>query len=115
MLEEMKKFARIVYMEKCRLPFPKNSWRAKGSLELVHANICCPTRIFSLNNKRYFIFFIDDYTRMMWIYFLNEKSEAFSTFLQFKALAERQSGCKMKILRTGRGGEFIYTSFMNYC
>ncbi|KAL9416615.1 hypothetical protein AB3S75_039747 [Citrus x aurantiifolia] len=51
---------------------------------------------------------------MMWIYFLNEKLEAFSTFLRFKALAERQSGCKMKTLRTDRGGEFIYTPFMNY-
>ena len=75
-----------------RLPFPKTSWRAKAPLELVHADICCPTRTPSLNNKRYFILFVDDYTRMMWLYFLNAKSEAFSIFLQFKALVERQSG-----------------------
>ncbi|KAH9681306.1 hypothetical protein KPL71_026926 [Citrus sinensis] len=92
-----------IYGKMHRLPFPKNSWRAKAPLELVHADICGPTRTFSLNNRRYFILFVDDYTRMMWIYFLNEKSEAFSTFLQFKALAERQSGCKMKTLRTDRG------------
>ena len=98
-----------------RLPFPKNSWRAKAPLELVHADICGPTRTLSLNNRRYFILFVDDYTRMMWIYFLNEKSEAFSTFLQFKALIERQSRCKMETLRTDRGGEFIYTPFINYC
>ncbi|KAH9726202.1 hypothetical protein KPL70_008169 [Citrus sinensis] len=104
-----------IYGKMHRLPFPKNSRRAKAPLELVHADICGPTRTLSLNNKRYFIFFVDDYTRMMWIYFLSEKSEAFSTFLQFKALAERQSGCKMKTLRTDRGGEFIYTPFMNYC
>ncbi|KAH9723491.1 hypothetical protein KPL70_007130 [Citrus sinensis] len=104
-----------IYGKMHRLPFPKNSWRAKAPLELVHADICGPTRTLSLNNRRYFILFVDDYTRMMWIYFLNEKSEAFSTFLQFKALAERQSGCKMKTLRTDRSGEFIYTPFMNYC
>ncbi|KAL9413504.1 hypothetical protein AB3S75_042066 [Citrus x aurantiifolia] len=104
-----------IYGKMHRLPFPKNSWRAKVPLELVHADICGPTRTLSLNNRRYFILFVDDYTRMMWIYFLNEKSEAFSNFLRFKALAERQSGCKMKTLRTDRGGEFIYTPFMNYC
>ncbi|KAH9707133.1 hypothetical protein KPL70_012460 [Citrus sinensis] len=104
-----------IYGKMHRLPFPKNSWRAKAPLELVHADICGPTRTLSLNNRRYFILFVDDYTRMMWIYLLNEKAEAFSIFLQFKALAERQSGWKMKTLRIDRGGEFIYTPLMNYC
>lgn len=52
---------------------------------------------------------------MMWLYFLSEKSEAFPTFLQFKALVEKQSGCQIQTLRPNHGGEFIYTAFMNYC
>ena len=59
--------------------------------------------------------FADDYTRMMWIYFLDQKSEAFSFFLHFKALVVRQSGHQMKTLRIDRGGEFIYKPFMQYC
>ncbi len=51
----------------------------------------------------------------MWIYFLDQKSEAFTFFLQFKALVERQSGYQMKTLRTDRGGEFIYKPFLQYC
>ena len=35
--------------------------------------------------------------------------------MHFKALVENQSGCKLKTLRTDRGGEFIYKSFLNYC
>ena len=54
-----------IYGEMHRLPFFKTSWRAKLPLELVHADICDPTRTLSLNNRRYFILFIDDYTRMM--------------------------------------------------
>ena len=106
---------RCVYGKMHRLPFPKTSWRAKAPLELVHADIFGPTRTLSLGNKRYFILFVDDFTRMMWLYFLNEKSEAFSMFLEFKALVERQSGHQLKTLQTDLGGEFIYTSFMNYC
>ena len=52
---------------------------------------------------------------MVWLYFIKQKSDAFSKFLEFKALVERQSGLKMKTLRTDRGGEFIYQPFMNYC
>jgi transposase InsO family protein len=80
----------------------------------VHADICWPTRTPSLSNKRYFLLFVGDYTRMMWIYFLDQKSEAFTFFLQFKALVERQSGYQMKTLRTDRSGEFIYKPFLQY-
>ena len=97
------------------LPFPKSSWSAKAPLELVHADIFGPIRTPSLGNKRYFILFVDDYTRMVWLYFIQQKSYAFSKFQEFKALVERQSGLKMKTLRTDRGGEFIYQPFMNYC
>ena len=47
--------------------------------------------------------------------FYSTKSYAFSKFLEFKALVERQSELKMKTLRTNREGEFIYQPFMNYC
>nr|CAD1820646.1 unnamed protein product [Ananas comosus var. bracteatus] len=104
-----------VYGKLHRLPFPKTSWRAKAPLELIHADICGPTRTPSFNQKRYFLLFVDDYTRMMWIYFLEQKSEAFSIFIQFKAYVEKQSGHQIKILRTDRGGEFTSHSFNNYC
>ena len=52
---------------------------------------------------------------MMWVYFLTQKSEAFSKFLEFKAYVEKESGKEIKCLRTDRGGEFIYKRFWNYC
>lgn len=73
-----------IYGKMLKLLFPKTSWRAKTSLKLVHLDICGPMQTPTPRNKRYFILFVDDYTRMMSIYFLNQNSEAFSTFLQFK-------------------------------
>ena len=72
----------------------------------MHVDICGSTRTPSLSNKRYFLLFVDDYTRMIWIYFLNQKSEEFSFFVDDN---------QMKTLRTNRGGEFIYKPFMQYC
>lgn len=104
-----------VYGKMHKLPFPKTSWQAKSPLELVHSDICGPMQTPTPGRKRYFILFIDDYTRMMWIYFLNQKSEAFSTFMQFKAQAERESGFLIKSLRTDRGGEYLSNPFSEYC
>jgi hypothetical protein len=98
-----------VYGKVHHFPFSNTAWRAKAPLELVHADICGPTRTPSLNNKRYFLLFVDDYSKMIWIYFLNNKSDAFSVFLQFKALAEKQSGCQIKTLRTDHERIYIQT------
>lgn len=43
--------------------FPKTSWRSKAPFFLVHAEICGPTRSPSLNNKRYSLLLVDDFTR----------------------------------------------------
>jgi hypothetical protein len=49
---------------------------------------------------------IDDYTRMTWVYFLKEKSEAFEKLKAFKAYVENETNLKIKCLRSDNGGEF---------
>jgi transposase InsO family protein len=46
---------------------------------------------------------------------LKTKHEAFDTFKRFKALVENERGCKIKCLRTDRGGQFCSKYFQNYC
>ena len=55
--------------------------------------------------------FIDDYTRMNWVAFLKEKSEAFMKFKSFKALVENEANIKIKCLRSDNGGEFTSNEF----
>jgi hypothetical protein len=56
-----------------REPFPKvSSWRATQRLQLIHADVCGPIKPESNSNKRYFLTFIDDYSRKTWVYFLSE-------------------------------------------
>ena len=47
----------------------------------------------------------------MWVYFLKQKSEAFEAFKKFKAAVEKESGLKIKDLRSDRGGEFTFKEF----
>ena len=63
-----------------RQPFTSGkAWRAKKMLDLVHTDVCGPMRTPSNEQNRYFILFIDDYTRMTWVYFreISEVSENF--------------------------------------
>ncbi|WVY95447.1 hypothetical protein V8G54_034535 [Vigna mungo] len=75
------------------------SVRAKKPLELIHTDICEPVEVESVGNKRYFLLFVDNYSRKIWVYFLKEKSEAFKKFKEFKVLVEKQSELFMKTLR----------------
>lgn len=68
-------------------------------LELIHTDICGPTKSQSLQGNRYFILFIDDYTRMTWVSFLKHKSEVFGKFKAFKALVENEIDLNIKCLR----------------
>ena len=62
----------------------------------------------------YFLTFIDEYSRKTWVYFLKHKFDAFN-YQQFKALVENQSGHRIKILRTYKGGEYVSNEFLNFC
>ena len=60
-------------------------------------------------------YFVDDYSRKTWIYFLKGKDEVFSKFKEYKALVENLSEKKIKILRSDNSGEFIGSDFKNLC
>ena len=55
---------------------------------------------------KYFISFIDDYSRYMYIYLLHNKNEALGAFKFFKAEVDKQCRKQIKIVRTDRGGEY---------
>jgi transposase InsO family protein len=58
------------------------------------------------HGQRYFISFIDDYSRYMYLYMLHNKNEALDAFKIFKAEVEKQCGKQIKIVRSDRGGEY---------
>ena len=74
------------------IPFPKKSKRTSEFLDLIHSDVCDPMRIESIGKAKYFIEFIDDYSRWSEVRFLQHKSEALQATKDFIALVERQTG-----------------------
>lgn len=80
-------------------------------LELIHTNVCGPMHTQSLNGSKYFILFVDDFSRYTWVYFMRMKSEAFQIFEKFKALVENEANLIIKTLILDNGTEFLSNRF----
>lgn len=93
----------------------KAEYQSKGILELVHTDICGPITPESFSGRKYFITFIDDFSRKTWVYFLKKKAEAFEFFKRFRKMVEKTTEKQIKAVRSDRGGEYTSTEFLNYC
>ena len=71
--------------------------------------------VHSFSGYSYCLTFINDYSRKTWIYFLKAKSKVFERFREFKTLVENQTGKKIRVLRTYKGGEYTSNECMDYC
>lgn len=81
-----------------RLPFPKFGTRATSMLELIHSDLCGGMECLSIGGARYFLTFIDDFSRKVFVYFIKSKSMVKEIFSEFKAMVENQTGNRIKTM-----------------
>lgn len=99
-----------------RTKLPKQtSHSATKFLELIHSDVCGPFRVNSLGGHKFFVTFIDDFSRKIWIFFISHKSQLLSKFQHFVHLVETSTGKKVQALRTNNGGEFTLKTFADFC
>uniref|UniRef100_A0ACD5WYF1 Uncharacterized protein n=1 Tax=Avena sativa TaxID=4498 RepID=A0ACD5WYF1_AVESA len=99
-----------------RASFPQaTAYRAEEKLELTHGDLCGPISPAAPGGSKYFLLVVDDMSRYMWIEMLKTKDEALGFFKKIKNLTETETGLKMKVFRTDRGGEFISRDFTDFC
>jgi len=72
----------------------------------MHTDICGPFDVNSFTKERYFITFIDDYSRYNYVYLLHEKSQAVDALEIYLNEVERKLNKKVKVVRSDRGGEY---------
>ena len=65
--------------------------RSVRKVQCVHSDVCGPMSTDSIGGKKYFVTFIDDYSRYCKVYFQRNKSEVFEKFKQFEAYATNVS------------------------
>lgn len=88
--------------------------RASVTLQVVHLDICSPFGVPSLGGSRYFVTFVDEFTRMMWLYTFKFKNETLKVFWKLKILIEKESDKSIKMLRTDGGREYTSKEFETF-
>jgi len=68
----------------------------------------------SLSINSYILTFIDDFSRICWVYFLKHKDELLGCFKEFKELVKNQSEHTIKYIRSDRGGEYASNEFSDF-
>ncbi|KAH9771354.1 Integrase catalytic domain-containing protein [Citrus sinensis] len=98
-----------------RVKFGSAIHDTKGILDYVHSDVWGPTKTASLGGMHYFITFVDDYSRKVWVYLMKNKNEVLGIFLKWKKMVETQTGRKIKRLRSDNGGEYKNDQFLQIC
>jgi hypothetical protein len=88
-----------------QLPYSRSVSSTHFPLQLVHSDVWGPA-VESVGRKRYYVSFVDDFSRFTWIYFLKYKSEVFQKFHEFQTMVERQFDRKILAMQTDWGGEY---------
>ena len=86
----------------------------KDALELVHGDLCGLITPATNGGRRYFLLLVDDCSCYMWLQLQMSKDEATAAIKKFKMRMEAESGKKLRVLRTDRGGEFTSVKFAAY-
>lgn len=97
-----------------RLPFNVRDCRSIAPLHIIHSDIWGPSPVVSRAGYRYFITFIDDYSRFTWMYPLSHRSQAYESFRHFKSHVENLFSTKIKQFQCDGAPELVKGSLRQY-
>nr|GEV11848.1 retrovirus-related Pol polyprotein from transposon TNT 1-94 [Tanacetum cinerariifolium] len=84
----------------------KTASASNKPLYLLHMDLCGPMRVESINEKRYMLVVVDDYSRYTWVFFLYSKDEATDVIISFMKKTQVNLQLQVQRVRTDNGTEF---------
>ena len=87
-----------------QLPYSRSTSESTAPLELIFSDVWGPGPV-SVGRQKYYVNFIDDFSKFSWIYLLKNKSGVFEKFRLFQAHVERLFDCKIIAIQSDWGGE----------
>jgi hypothetical protein len=88
-----------------QLPYKRSNSIASRPLELVFSDVWGPI-VESVGRYKYYVSFIDDFSKFTWIYLIKNKLDVFQAFQSFQTHVESQFDQKILAMKTNWGGEY---------
>ncbi|CAG4974137.1 unnamed protein product [Colias eurytheme] len=89
------------------LPFHNNRRKAEEILDIVHTDLNGPHQTTGYNGEKYFLSFIDDYSKLVKVYCIRSKYEVFDYLVQYVNEVQNLTGKMIKELRCDNGKEYM--------
>ena len=96
----------VINSKSHRLPFSLSTNKASKPLEIVHVDVWGPSPSTSLLGNRFYVLFVDDFSRFSWLFTCSAKSQVAEIFAGFKTRVENLLSSSLKILHCDGGTEF---------
>jgi histone deacetylase 1/2 len=71
-------------------PFGSTSFQSHSPLDIIYIDVWGLAHITGISGARYYLLFMDNYTKYMWFYPMSAKSQVSSIFPKFKMLVEKK-------------------------
>nr|GEZ49987.1 hypothetical protein [Tanacetum cinerariifolium] len=84
----------------------KTDFALNKLLYLLHMDLCRPIRVESINGKRYVLVVVNDYSRYIWVFFLDFIDEASEVIISFIKKTQVNLQLQVRHVRTDNGTEF---------
>jgi histone deacetylase 1/2 len=85
-----------------QLPYPISTSRSTVPFEQVFSDVWSPVPL-STGKHAYYVSFIDDYSKFVWIYLLIKRSSVYQAFLNWQQYVERKFDRKIVTIQTDWG------------
>ena len=85
--------------------------QASAPFELVHSDVWGPCPIMSPTGFKYFVTFVDNFSRVTWLYLMKSRFELFSHFSAFCVELRTQFHVSVQTLRSDNTKEYLLEPF----
>ena len=94
--------------------YPSQPYQMSHPFSMIHSDVWGPSRVRHITHSRWFVSFIDDHTRLTWVFLMKDKSEVGQVFKNFNSMIQTQFHTKIQVLRTDNAKEYFKTVLGDY-
>jgi transposase InsO family protein len=93
------------------LPFNNSESIASATFYLIYSDVWGPSPVPTVGESRYFVIFVDDFSRYTWIYLMKNCSEVLTIYRDFAKMIQTQYSKAIKVFLFDNAQEYRQTGF----
>jgi transposase InsO family protein len=95
------------------LPFNNSESIESASFDLIHSDVWGPSPVPSMSGSRYFVIFVDDFSRYTLVFLMKSCYKLFDIYRNFAKMVETQFSKCIKAFRSDNALEYTQHAFQN--